>query len=88
MRKTYKQKESECCAERGRLRGEVICDDRMRNGKQRGRRGERESERRRKTQIYATRWIKNTETTRDERHHTKRWRESLSEEDEVEKVFI
>lgn len=42
MRKTYKQKESECCAERGRLRGEVICDDRMRNGKQRGRRGERE----------------------------------------------
>lgn len=41
MRKTYKQKESESCAERKRLRGEVICDDRMKNGKQRGRRGER-----------------------------------------------
>lgn len=42
MRDTYKQREY--CAQRERVRVEVICDDRMTNGKQRGRRVEREKE--------------------------------------------
>lgn len=38
------------CAEKEKLRGEVICDDRMRKGKQRG--SKRERQRRRKQLRY------------------------------------
>ena len=39
--------------ERGRLRGQVICDDRMRKGKQRGGKTRREEERGRKRERCA-----------------------------------
>ncbi len=47
-RETYEWRE--CCAEEERVRGQVICDDRMRKGKQRGSKRQREGESRRDMQ--------------------------------------
>lgn len=75
--------------ERGRLRGQVICDDRMRKGKQRGGKRWRGREREREEAGEMCGMIdKNSETGKDERRQREMEGIFIRDEKGEERVFI